>query len=69
MNSTAECSRGRNLSSVHLPRFNVTYWLTVILVLAAIPYAWYEWGAGYNRNTTSTVGGPLTVGLSIFLSV
>lgn len=45
------------------------YWLAVVLLLVVIPYAWYWWGTDYNRNTTSTVGGPLTVGLSILLGV
>jgi hypothetical protein len=34
-----------------------------------VPLAWYEYGLDFDRHTSSTVGGPLTVGLCILLGI
>lgn len=45
------------------------FWVAVLGLSLAVPAALVIYGHEYNQHTSSTVGGPLTQGLSIVLAV
>lgn len=44
-------------------------WITIIALSVLVPAVLIPYGYDYNAQTTSTVGGPLTLGLCIVIAV